>query len=72
MVQVSYDTENSEKKTEDFFTLFDVVCASCCSEKELIRLDNICAKNSIMFFSGSVFGYYGYMFADLNQHEYAE
>jgi len=72
MVEVSCDTENSEKKSEEFFRAFDVICATCCEEKELIRINEICAKNKIMFFAGDVFGYYGYMFADLNEHEYAE
>jgi hypothetical protein len=26
----------------------------------------------VKFFAGDVFGYYGYMFSDLGEHEYAE
>jgi len=72
MVEVKVDTANSESKPEAFFKSFDVVCATGCTLDELLRLDDICIRNNVAFFAGDVFGYYGYMFANLHEHEYAE
>jgi hypothetical protein len=60
------------EKGEDFFKDFDVVCATCCEKDQLLRINEICHKNDILFFAGDVFGFYGTVFADLNTHEYAE
>ncbi|NWR81979.1 SAE1 enzyme, partial [Centropus unirufus] len=32
----------------------------------------ICHRNGVKFFSGDVFGYHGYMFADLGEHDFVE
>lgn len=72
MVEVKADTESVSDKSDDYFTQFDIVCATCCKSTDLIRINNICAKNSVKFFAGDVFGFYGYMFSDLGEHEYAE
>jgi ubiquitin-like 1-activating enzyme E1 A len=72
MVQVKVDTECSVNKTEEYFASFDVICATCCTLSELLRIDEICQRLNVAFFAGDVFGYYGYMFANLHEHEYAE
>ncbi|ELK23996.1 SUMO-activating enzyme subunit 1 [Myotis davidii] len=72
MVEVKVDTENIEKKPESFFTQFDAVCLTCCSRDVIIKVDQICHKNSIKFFTGDVFGYHGYTFANLGEHEFVE
>lgn len=72
MVEVRVDTESCSSKSEQFFEAFDVICATCCTLSELLRLDDICRRRKIAFFAGDVFGYFGYMFADLHEHEYAE
>ena len=74
MVEVTSDPDPcplSEKKDE-YFTKFDIVCATCCSQSDLLRINSVCAQNGVKFFAGDVFGYYGYMFTDLGEHEYAE
>ncbi|KAM9327004.1 SUMO-activating enzyme subunit 1 [Gastrophryne carolinensis] len=71
-VSVKVDTENIEDKPEDFFKQFDAVCLTCCSRDLLVKVDQICHQNNIKFFSGDVFGYHGYMFADLGEHEFVE
>ncbi|XP_041270196.1 SUMO-activating enzyme subunit 1-like [Onychostruthus taczanowskii] len=38
----------------------------------MVRINQICHKNGIKFFTGDVFGYHGYMFADLGEHEFVE
>ncbi|CAM4614083.1 SUMO-activating enzyme subunit 1 [Lepidochelys kempii] len=72
MVDVKADPENIENKAEDFFTQFDAVCLTCCSRCVLVRVDQICHKSGIKFFTGDIFGYYGYMFANLGAHEFVE
>ncbi|XP_031746332.1 SUMO-activating enzyme subunit 1 isoform X1 [Xenopus tropicalis] len=72
MVSVEADTENINQKSDDFFTQFDVVCLTSCSRDLLVRVDHICHKHNIKFFTGDVFGYHGYMFADLGEHEFVE
>lgn len=72
MVQVYTDSGILEDKPDEFFHNFEVVCATCCTKEQMIRINNICHSQGIKFFAGDVFGYYGYMFADLNDHEYVE
>ena len=72
MVDVSADTDNIADKSEDFFKNFDVICVTCCATQAMVKINEICHENNIMFFAGDIFGYYGYMFADLNEHDYAE
>ena len=72
MVEVRADSEDIDSKPDIFLQEFDIVCATCCTQEQLVRLNNICHQNNIMFYAGDVFGFYGYMFADLGEHEYAE
>uniref|UniRef100_A0A8V5GUL0 SUMO-activating enzyme subunit 1 n=1 Tax=Melopsittacus undulatus TaxID=13146 RepID=A0A8V5GUL0_MELUD len=72
MVDVKADAGNVDAKPEEFFRQFDAVCLTCCSRDVMVRINHICHKNSIKFFAGDVFGYHGYMFADLGDHEFVE
>lgn len=72
MVEVKAENDSIANKDEEYIAQFDVVCVTCSSEKELIRVNEICRKREIMFFAGDVFGYYGSMFSDLGKHNYAE
>ncbi|XP_064602598.1 SUMO-activating enzyme subunit 1-like isoform X2 [Liolophura sinensis] len=70
MVTVTADTEILDNKGDDFFSQFDVVCVTCCSQAAMTRISDICHKKKIQFFAGDVYGYFGYMFSDLGEHEY--
>ena len=72
MVEVNADQENVSSKNEDFFSDFDVVCATRLPVEESFRVNEICRKHSIPFYSGDVFGFSGFFFVDLLEHEYAE
>ena len=72
MVEVKADTSNVDDKDDAFFKEFDVICATCCTPDQLRRINNITHGNNIMFFAGDVNGFYGYLFTDLNEHEFAE
>ena len=72
MVDVRSNCENIENLEENFFKQFDVVCLSRCSKEEIVRVNNICRKLSILFYAGDVYGMNGFTFADLIDHKYAE
>ena len=35
-------------------------------------MNDVCHANGVKFFAADVFGFYGYMFADLGEHKYVE
>jgi ubiquitin-like 1-activating enzyme E1 A len=72
MVQLVADTGLLQDKDEEFFKKFDVVVITEASTEQQIRIDNICRANSIKFFSADLWGMFGYSFADLQDHEFAE
>ncbi len=72
MVEVVVDQSDVSTKNEEFFSSFDVVCATKLIVEESFRINDICRKHSIPFYSGDVYGFSGYFFVDLLEHEYAE
>lgn len=72
MVEMKVDKESVDSKPDDYFTQFNVVVATDCSLDQLLRINKICHKAKVKFFCADVFGFYGYMFADLQTHEYAD
>lgn len=72
MVDVSADESNVAEKTDLYYSRFDVVCASECTKTQLININEACRKHNVKFFAGDVWGTFGYTFADLNVHEFAE
>ncbi|NXC51369.1 SAE1 enzyme, partial [Penelope pileata] len=48
------------------------VCVTGCSRDAMLRIDRVCHQNGVKFFAGDVFGYHGYTFADLGEHDYVE
>lgn len=37
-----------------------------------IHVNEVCHANGVKFFAADVFGFYGFMFADLGKHKYVE
>ncbi|XP_076619218.1 SUMO1 activating enzyme subunit 1 [Colletes latitarsis] len=72
MVNIEADTSNVDDKPDTYFSNFDVVCATQCSITQIKRINGICRKHNVKFFAGDVWGTFGYTFADLIEHEYAE
>lgn len=72
MVQLVADTGNLQDKDEEFFKNFNVVVITEANLKEQVRIDNICRKNNIKFFAADMWGMFGFSFADLQEHEFAE
>lgn len=72
MVEVKIDTGKLSEKPDIFFSEFDVVLIIEGSLKELIRINNACRISGVKFFSGDVWGMFGYSFADLQEHNFVE
>jgi ubiquitin-like 1-activating enzyme E1 A len=70
-VTVVADSEPIEEKKDAFFTQFSAVCVTCSSLPALLHIDTVCRDHAVRFFCGDVWGFYGYFFMDLGEHEYA-
>lgn len=72
MVQVTADTADISNKHDSFFQNFDLVVVTNCSADQLIHINEVCFSSGVKFFAADVFGFYGFMFADLGKHKYVE
>lgn len=72
MVEISADTGKVEEKDESFYKKFTIIIATRLSTHQLIEINQICRKFSIQFLCGDVFGMSGYIFSDLQLHEYCQ
>ncbi|XP_041984813.1 SUMO-activating enzyme subunit 1 [Aricia agestis] len=72
MVEVSAETKAVDDLPDNYFSAFDIVCATGLKQEQLERINNICRDNNKKFLCGDVWGMFGYMFADLVDHEYSE
>ncbi|XP_001607101.1 SUMO-activating enzyme subunit 1 [Nasonia vitripennis] len=72
MVQVIADPSNVDDKPDEYFKDFDVICLSECTIEQIKRINAICRKYNKKFFAGDVWGTFGFTFADLITHEFAE
>jgi ubiquitin-like 1-activating enzyme E1 A len=69
-VKLTCETDNISKKDETFFTNFDIVLLTNSSLKEQKRVNGICRKNNILFFSADSFGLYSVFFQDLLEFDF--
>jgi len=72
LVDIVVDTEDVNTKDEEYYKRFDVVCMTGYDVQLQKKVNSMCHKLRVKFLSGNTFGYYGYMFADLQQHTYME
>lgn len=72
MVEITADKRPVHELPDDFYGKFDVVCVTGLKQEQLERINNICRDKNTKFLCGDVFGLFGYMFADLIDHEYSE
>lgn len=72
MVELKADTDELPKKTDDFFKGFDVVCVIGANTEQLLRIDGVCREAGIKFFAADLWGMFGFSFADLQEHNFAE
>ncbi|KAI9356832.1 hypothetical protein BD770DRAFT_365490 [Pilaira anomala] len=69
-VKVIVDQENINEKTDEFFESFTVVCLIHSSYDIMDRVDKLRRKVNKPFYAGDAFGWFGYIFCDLNEHTY--
>uniref|UniRef100_A0A182NSH3 SUMO-activating enzyme subunit 1 n=1 Tax=Anopheles dirus TaxID=7168 RepID=A0A182NSH3_9DIPT len=72
MVELKADTETLDSKEAAYFKEFDVVCLIGASTAQHLRVNSICREANVKFFAADVWGMYGFSFADLQKHEFAE
>lgn len=72
MVELKADTEELSNKADDFFTGFDVVCIIGAPTVDLLRINAVCRAAGVKFFAADLWGMFGYSFADLQEHNFAE
>lgn len=72
MVEITSETKGVDDLPDSFFATFDIVCATGLKQEQLERINNVCRDNNKKFLCGDVWGTFGYMFADLVDHEYSE
>ncbi|QSL65805.1 hypothetical protein MERGE_000083 [Pneumocystis wakefieldiae] len=56
---------------DDYFSSFDVVISCELDLDSMIRLNTICRRHGIAFYSCAMYGFYGYIFSDLIEHTYS-
>ncbi|EMR09988.1 hypothetical protein PNEG_01745 [Pneumocystis murina B123] len=70
-VKLIANTTNIYEVPDDYFSSFDIVI-SCELELDLMmRLNTICRKYKVAFYSCAMYGFYGYIFSDLIKHTYS-
>lgn len=69
-VRVTADQSNILQKGQDFYAQFDVVVACDLDFLTSSQVNAGCRIAQRPFYAAGVHGFYGYMFADLIQHEY--
>lgn len=72
MVKLNAVKENIASKEDTYFQNFDVVIVLEAPTRELVRINNACRLSGVKFFAGDVWGMFGYSFADLQEHSFAE
>lgn len=72
MVELKAESKALADMPDDYFQNFNVVIVVEASTKELVRIDNACRLSGVKFFSGDVWGMFGYCFADLQEHNFVE
>ncbi|KAH9252377.1 hypothetical protein BASA81_009662 [Batrachochytrium salamandrivorans] len=69
-VEVKTETRPLETLPESFLANFDIISVIGASPNTIDKLNSIARANNIAFWSASVFGTCGYVFSDLQEHNY--
>eukprot|EP01083_Nonionella_stella_P023214 64205_1 len=69
-IKLSTCLDDPYTKTDAFYKTFDVVIVNHHSRYLQLRINAICTQNKIGFFSCRSIGAFGYIFADLQCHQY--
>jgi molybdopterin/thiamine biosynthesis adenylyltransferase len=72
MVKVIAEKTNISEAPESFFDAFDVVVVTGQTKDVLVKINALCRTKGIKFFCGDIFGFFGFSFMDLDDHEFIE
>lgn len=71
-VVVKTDMDDIREKSEEFFENYDLICLTDSDPDTMIHVDRICRKYNKKFYSACTYGFFGYIFSDLNHHDYIQ
>ena len=72
-VDIRIDKSHLDTKDAKFFSdNFDLVVITNHPKNTIVKINHICRESGIKFFAGDIFGYFGYSFMDLVEHEFVE
>jgi len=72
-VKIVVDKDHLEAKKPEFFVgNFDVIIVTNYTKEVMVQVNKIARDAGIKFFSGDIFGFFGYCFLDLINHDYVE
>lgn len=69
-VKLIPDTDSLSSKDDEYFSQFDIVVLSGVETSEILRINKICRAKGIKFFASDVWGLFGWIFVDLQKHDY--
>lgn len=70
LVKVTAEEGNVAEKDDSFWKQFDIVFLTNTALDEQVRVNDICRKMGILFFTADTFGLLGLMFQDLFKFDY--
>ncbi|KAI8902474.1 hypothetical protein BC833DRAFT_573667 [Globomyces pollinis-pini] len=71
-VDIHSDKESVSKKSVEYFQKFDIVCMINSTPNLLLKVNDICHKNGILFWCSSTMGMQSYIFSDLHKHTFTQ
>lgn len=72
MVKLVAETTNVAEKDASFFSDFDLLILIDQDQTTVEKVNALCRQKDVKFCCGAVYGWLGYCFLDLIEHEYAE
>lgn len=72
-VEITVDKSHLDSKDAKFFNdNFDIVVVTNYPKETILKVNKMCREGNTKFFAGNVFGYFGFSFMDLIEHEFVE
>ncbi|ORX92994.1 SUMO-activating enzyme subunit 1 [Basidiobolus meristosporus CBS 931.73] len=71
-VKINVLAENIQTQADDFFTGFEIVVLTECDLATMKRINRLCHQAGTKFYSADTYGFFGYIFCDLVEHDYIE
>ncbi|BDD62016.1 hypothetical protein MPDQ_005044 [Monascus purpureus] len=69
-VRIHIDTDDIRTKSQEFFAKFDIIIATELDFQTYTTINALCRLTRRPFYAAGLHGFYGYVFADLIQHDF--